>query len=285
MFTDTQIGDFVADGYLAIRQAFPSSTAAACRAIIWSALEDRGIRREDPGTWTAPSVRIACPDGEPFVEAASSPALAEAYDQLIGPHRWTRPQGIGGDLPVRFPSRDWPGDTGYHIEGNWWGGDEYWTDVGSRGRGLTAFFLLSDVGPDDAPTRLVTGSHLFLPAVLAAAGPRGMGGAAAVGRLAPSVLCRHTVHATGAAGDVYLCHPFLVHTSTWPHRGTTPRMIAQPGVDVPDGFAVDGSDRSPVAQAIVSGIPGPSSSDSSPTPRGALTPGRTTGRERCARDR
>jgi hypothetical protein len=34
------------------------------------------------------------------------------------------------------------------------------------------------------------------------------------------------VHATGKAGDVFLCHPFMVHTATWPHRGAGPRMIA-----------------------------------------------------------
>ena len=56
------------------------------------------------------------------------------------------------------------------------------------------------------------------------------------------------------AGDVYLCHPFIVHTATWPHRGTTPRMMAQPAVHVRDGFAVDGSDPSPVARAIVAGL-------------------------------
>ena len=33
--------------------------------------------------------------------------------------------------------------------------------------------------------------------------------------------------ATGPAGTVYLCHPFLVH-SAQPHRGCTPRFIAQP---------------------------------------------------------
>lgn len=33
--------------------------------------------------------------------------------------------------------------------------------------------------------------------------------------------------ATGAAGTVYLCHPFLVHAGQ-PHRGTTPRFLAQP---------------------------------------------------------
>ena len=33
--------------------------------------------------------------------------------------------------------------------------------------------------------------------------------------------------ATGAAGTVYLCHPFLVHAGQ-SHRGTTPRFLAQP---------------------------------------------------------
>lgn len=61
-------------------------------------------------------------------------------------------------------------------------------------------------------------------------------------------------HATGRAGDAFLCHPFIVHTATWPHTGTVPRMIAQPSVYVHDGFAIDGSDPSPVAQAIVRGL-------------------------------
>jgi hypothetical protein len=68
------------------------------------------------------------------------------------------------------------------------------------------------------------------------------------------VLCRGTAHATGRAGDVYLCHPFIVHTATWPHRGTTPRMVAQPAVHAGEEFALDGSDSSPVARAIVTGL-------------------------------
>jgi hypothetical protein len=70
----------------------------------------------------------------------------------------------------------------------------------------------------------------------------------------PSVLCMTATHATGKAGDVFLCHPFIVHTATWPHRGTGPRMIAQPAVNAPAGFALDGSDPSPVAQAILKGL-------------------------------
>jgi hypothetical protein len=68
----------------------------------------------------------------------------------------------------------------------------------------------------------------------------------------PSTLCRPVAHATGKAGDVFLCHPFLVHTATWLPRG--PRMIAQSAVHVPGGFAVDGSNPAPVAQAITAGL-------------------------------
>jgi hypothetical protein len=137
------------------------------------------------------------------------------------------------------------------------GRDEYWTNVSSRGRGLLALFLFSDIGPDDVPTRLIVGSHVFMPPILQHYGDAGVGGGVVAGQLRPSVLCRRAAEATGRAGDMILCHPFLVHTATWPHRGTTPRMMAQPGVEVPDGFGLDGSDPSPVARAIVAGLASP----------------------------
>jgi hypothetical protein len=152
---------------------------------------------------------------------------------------------------VRFPSED-RANAGYHIEGSYDGPGGYWVNLRSRARGLLALFLFSDVGPDDAPTRLICGSHLAVPQFLA---PHGEAGACADGVFwRPSALCRPVAHATGRAGDVYLCHPFIVHTATWPHRGTAPRMIAQPAVRVRDGFAIDGSDPSPVARAIVAGL-------------------------------
>jgi hypothetical protein len=248
------VDTFVRDGFVAVRGAFDEATAAACMQLIWAVLARVGISAEDRSTWSPPLVRIGCPDGEPFARAAASPALSAAYDELIGASRWTRPAGVGGTVPVRFPSEDYPGEAGYHIEGNWWGGEEYWTNVRSKGRGLLALFLFSDVDPDDAPTRLIMGSHLFVPAVLGPAGEAGLPGGDVPARLQPSVLCRRAADATGRAGDVYLCHPFIVHTATWPHRGTEPRMMAQPAIAVPDGFAIDGSDASPVARAITDGL-------------------------------
>jgi hypothetical protein len=38
---------------------------------------------------------------------------------------------------------------------------------------------------------------------------------------------RRVVTATGDAGTVYLCHPFVVHAAQ-PHHGTRARFLAQP---------------------------------------------------------
>ena len=245
---------FERDGYAVVRGAFGEDVARACREMIWDVLAERGISRGDRATWAPPLVRINCPEGEPFAAAGTSPRLHAAYDELIGAGRWVPRAGVGGTVPVRFPSEEHPEDIGYHLEGSFWGGEEWWANVRSRDRGLFALFLFSDVGPDDAPTRLIVGSHLFVPQILAPAGEEGMPGSDVPDGLRPSVLCRRAAEATGRAGDVYLCHPFIVHTATWPHRGTWPRMIAQPGVEVPGGFALDGSDLSPVARAIVEGL-------------------------------
>jgi hypothetical protein len=247
---DLDIEGFVRDGYLAVRGAFGPATAADCREAIWKALRRRDVREETPVTW--PSVtHIDSLSGGPFSAAGTSPALAAAYDELIGSGRWRRPVDAGSAVVVRFPSED-RAEAGYHIEGSYAGPDGYWVNIHSRARGLLVLLLFSNVGPDDAPTRLVCGSHLHVPRFLA---PYGEAGTNADGEFwRPSVLCRSVAHATGQAGDAFLCHPFLVHTATWPHRGTGPRMMAQPAVHIPGGFALDGSDPSPVARAIVEGL-------------------------------
>jgi hypothetical protein len=241
---------FVRDGYVAIRGAFDAETAAACRRLIWESLADNEIHERDPATWPS-LVTMDSLDGEPFETVGVAPALTAAYDELIGPGRWTPPVSAGDAVVVRFPSED-RANAGYHIEGSYRGPGGYWVNVRSRARGLLALLLFSDVGPDDAPTRLVCGSHLYVPQFLAPYGEAGTDADAGLWR--PSVLCRPVAHATGKAGDVYLCHPFIVHTATWPHRGATPRMIAQPAVHVRDGFVLDGSDPSPVARAIMTGL-------------------------------
>jgi len=246
------VDSFVRDGFVAFRHAVDAETTAACRELIWQSLAQRGLSRQDPATWP-PLARIDDLEAEPFTAAGLSPALTSGYDRLIGPGRWKSPLDVGRAVMVRFPSEDRAG-AGYHIEGSYAGpaGQRWWVNVRSRARGLLALFLLTDVGPDDAPTRLVRGSHLTVARFLARHGEAGTD--ADTELWYPSTLCRPVAHATGAAGDVYLCHPFIVHTATWPHLGAGPRMIAQPAVNAPAGFTLDGTDPSPVAQAIVNGL-------------------------------
>ena len=51
------------------------------------------------------------------------------------------------------------------------------------------------------------------------------------------------VEATGLAGDVYLCHPFLMHAAQ-PVQGPRPRLLAQPPLAGVAPFALD-MDRAP----------------------------------------
>jgi hypothetical protein len=248
---------FVRDGYVAVRGAVDAGTVAACREQIWAAMERGGVRRDDPGSWPPLVEGLSGLPGEPFVAAYLAPPLTAAYDELIGPGRWqrsVRPADFGETVVVRFPAEDERANAGYHIEGSYRGPDGQvgWVNIRSRARGLLALFLFTDARRDDAPTRLLCGSHLAVPQFLAPYGEAGTDSDAEFWR--PSTLCLTAAHATGKAGDVFLCHPFLVHTATWPHRGAGPRMIAQPAVNAPDGFVLDGSDTSPVARAIMKGL-------------------------------
>lgn len=111
-------------------------------------------------------------------------------------------------------------------------------------------FLFSDIGEDDAPTRLRLGSHLDVARMLAPAGEAGMTLREIAARLGETE-ARPEALATGAAGTVYLCHPFLVH-SAQPHRGSQPRFMAQPPLLPREPLQLDRKDGaySPVEEAI-----------------------------------
>lgn len=223
---DDVVERFTADGFVHLPGAVPREVVDAGRALLWERL---GLRPDDPDGWTEPVVRLDGYADAPFRAAANTPVLHAAFDALVGPGRWVPRTGLG-TWPVRFPPRGEPvdpGDCGWHIETSIPVGDEWGANVRSDGRALLLLFLFSDTGPRDAPTRVRVGSHHDVPRVLAPYGVRGAGARTAAGEIERATRHRPVVDATGAAGDVYLCHPFLVHTPQ-PHRGTRPRFLAQP---------------------------------------------------------
>lgn len=233
--TQAQIDAFIANGFVRIDNAFSTETAAAARAILW---RGTGCDPDDRTTWTKPVVRLGFYHDAPFREAANTALLHTAYDQLTGKDRWIAPPGLG-TFPVRFPSDTAPGDDGWHVDVSF-GFDnpdfmEWRANVKSDGRALLMLFLLSDVGPQDAPTRIRTGSHRIIARELL---PHGEAGATlrqlSADDYASTSDCEEML-ATGSAGTVYLCHPFLVHAAQ-PHRGTEPRFMAQPPLVPKTGF-------------------------------------------------
>jgi hypothetical protein len=246
---------FIEDGFVAVRGAVAPDVVRACRNVINDALRTHSVDLDDPATWTQPVVRIPCPEHPAFAAAGTSPALWRTYDALLGPDRWVKRQGVGGSIPVRFPSTDDPGDAGWHIDGSYAVDGQWWVNVNSRERGLLVLFLFSDIGDDDAPTEIIVGSHLDVPRLIQPYGEPGVFFAEAIAALPDSTFERPRARATGQAGDVFVCHPFLVHRATWPHRGSRPRIIAQPGIDIHQPFTLRGGEGvSAVERAILRGL-------------------------------
>jgi len=252
--TAAQIDQFITDGFVRIDNAFPRELAEKAVDFLW---KQTGCDPDDPSTWTKPVIRLGGYGGPIFDAACNTPVLHSAFDQLVSPGRWQARHGLG-TFPIRFPHPDDPGDAGWHIDVTYKLPEDDPSDIfstraniRSRDRVLLMLFLFSDVGEDDAPTRISIGSHQDVARTLAPAGERGMtlreicadGFAASVDR--PRTL------ATGAAGTVYLCHPFLVHAADR-NRGQRVKFMAQPplapaeqlNLDRPDG------DYSPVETAI-----------------------------------
>jgi hypothetical protein len=252
--TRAEIEQFIEGGFVKLEQAFPRDLAEQCREILW---RDTGCDPNDPATWRSPVIRLGMYAQAPFAKAANTPTLHRAFDQLAGAGRWS-PRPDLGTFPIRFPSAESPGDDGWHIDtsfppddgdaGNFF---NWRANVTSKRRALLTLFLFSDVGENDAPTRIRAGSHLDMARRLAPAGDRGLSLAELAADGFDDSAARPQVLATGDAGTVYLCHPLLVHGAQ-PHRGTRPRFLAQPPLLPGEPFLLHRADGaySPVEEAI-----------------------------------
>lgn len=246
--TSYQIQSFIDDGFVRIGNAFSTDLAKQCRDELWI---DMGLSPDEPQNWTQPVFRMGWKCSTPFIGAANTTQLHQAYDQLAGKGRWLAPKGLG-TFPIRFPSSESADDDGWHVDMSF--GDaspdfmEWRVNVKSSGRALLMLFLLSDVGPDDAPTKIRKGSHSIIARELL---PYGDAGATlrqlSANGYASTEDCEVEL-ATGTAGTVYLCHPFLVHAAQ-PHRGERPRFMAQPPL-LPKGEFDPTLPPSPVQLAI-----------------------------------
>ena len=255
--TGAQLDRFVQDGFLKLENAFSSQIAEEARAILWL---DSGFDPDQPAAWTKPVVWLGDHAQEPFRNAINTDVLHAAFDKLVGVGRWI-PRTSLGSFPIRFPHSSEPGGTGWHVDASFPPDGttesylEWRINLRSMGRALLMLFLFSDVGENDAPTRIRVGSHLRIPRLLQPAGEAGIS-ALELGPAAERATHQmREVTATGKAGTVYLCHPFLVHAAQ-AHRGTTPRFMAQPPLHprLPLELERGDGDYSLIEKAILLGL-------------------------------
>ncbi|MCK2215501.1 hypothetical protein MF672_017150 [Actinomadura sp. ATCC 31491] len=258
---------FVADGFAKVEAVVPREVGDAARALLWQRM---GLSPDDPAGWTQPVVWTADFTGEgPFGQIVRSARLRAALDAVTGAapapasdaasdaasdpgpdlepgagpgvRGWV-PLGSLGNIPVRFPQVPPAQDRGWHIDANTPRPDGTF-GVSGRPHTLLLLVLLSQVGPQDAPTRIRAGSQRDMARLLdervrdvMEMGPLFDD----VGRERPVAL------ATGSPGDVYVVHPFTVHAAQ-EHLGREPRFMSQAPVFL--SRPLSPGDASPLARA------------------------------------
>ena len=253
--TQSQLSSFIDDGFVRLDNAFPTALADECRAILWKASQCDPSR---PDTWVQPVIRIGEIGLEPFKKAANTPVLLNAFDQLAGKGNWL-PRSTLGSFLIRFPGREKAVDTGWHVDASFPGANandylDWRINIHSKGRALLMLFLFSDVGETDAPTRIRVGSHLDVAKLLEPEGESGLSFMELAHKL-DATKNRKEVVATGRAGTVYLCHPFIAHAAQ-DHQGTVPKFMAQPPLLTAQDFSLHraNSNVCPVEVAILKGL-------------------------------
>ncbi len=227
LLNEQQIQQFITNGYVKIDGAFPPELAEECNGILW---KDTGVSKVDQRMWTKPVIRLGDYSQESFRKVVNTPILHSAFNDLVGKGRWASRNSLGSFV-IRFPCKDEPTDTGWHVDASFAGDDEgdfssYCVNIYSKGRALLMLFLFSDVNELHAPTRIRKGSHLDVARILAPAGEKGLSFMELAQKL-DALPSRVEVLAIGKTGTVYLCHPFIVHAAQ-AHRGQNPRIMAQP---------------------------------------------------------
>jgi len=238
-----------------VRAAFSKDDARAMRSAVWHVLADVGIREHDPSTWTQERpAHLQAAKADPAFAAVGSARVLDAIGMALEGQAYETPKHWGAVFAA-FPSKhEWNVPSrGWHIDAN------YWSALAPPA-GIRTHTLFGDVAPRAGGTLIVSGSHRLVYAYFTQR-PAPIGGRAAdfrkhlqahsylrdlhadsepdqrVGRFMARAethdgIPLQVVEMTGAAGDVLLLHPLLLHVAA-ANNGRAPRFLLSGGIDLP----------------------------------------------------
>ena len=246
VLTAEQLAEFERTGIVKLEAAFTDAEAAGMREVAWNEMRHRhGIERENRATWPASLVHgmKSAKKSRAFAPMIG-PALTGALDQLLG--EWKPPKHFGQVLitmpqpgPWRVPHKLWHADFGYPHSTDELFAVKYWAlfgDVVPGGGGtpqlagshaLTARYIAGRADDDLEYKRIrdtFLRSHPWLKALSTEdtdprRNERFMAEEADIDGLPARV-----VELTGRAGDIFITHPWVMH-SIAPNVADQPRLM------------------------------------------------------------
>lgn len=248
---------FRTHGWARVPAAFSAQDAAAMCDVIWAALAEMGIHRDDPSTWTTPRpIKLQHLKASPVFHAIGSDRTIQAIDEVLEDQPWRKPHDWGAFF-LQFPiGREWDiPSTGWHIDGDYAGRL-------SPPCGVKVHAMLTDVGPRCGGVNVLSGSHRlvhrwfsenpapprsratqfrkslerhpYLRDLWSAGNPQ-----ARIARFHETVeevdgIPLQVVENTASAGDVILMHSLLLHAGApAAHLGTRPRFLLNQDIHQP----------------------------------------------------
>lgn len=225
------------------------------RAAVWNALAGAGIQERDASTWTKERPEhLQHTRSDPAFRAVGSRRVLEAIGALLHDQTYEVPKNWGSPF-LAFPSAQ-----RWNVPSSGWHADANYLSALSPPDGVRVHALFGDVAPRAGGSLIVSGSHRLVHRYFTAhpppKGARG-GDYRTLLRQHPYLRDLHTdgdadaraarfmdgveehdgiplqvIENSGAAGDVLLLHPLLLHVAT-SNTGDTPRFLLSGGVDLP----------------------------------------------------
>ncbi len=243
-------------GWIRVQGAFSADDAAAMCTVIWDALGNVGIMRDDPSTWTKTRPEhLQNLKSHPAFRAIGSERTIGAIMEVLAGQALPMPKNWGAFF-LHFPTGGEWGvpSTGWHLDGDY------------TGRlhppcGVLIHAMLTDVGPRHGGTNILSGSHRLVHKWFTeyppAAGTRGaqlrkslqrhpyLRDLCAAGNPAERTARFHdrvevidalplqVVENTACAGDLILMHSLLLHAVPTAHLGSQPRFLLSSSIQQP----------------------------------------------------